>query len=204
MFFPKTPNFIKGYYKSLTWNVPTLEKDLYLSFDDGPTEEVTGWVLDQLKAYNAKATFFCIGKNVKKHPAIYQRILEEGHAVGNHSYSHLKGWKTKNADYFKDIIKCSKWVDSTLLRPPYGKIKKSQIKPLLKRYHIIMWDVLSGDYSAEVSEIDCTQNVISQAREGSIVVFHDSVKASKNLYYALPKCLAHFHQLGFKFKGLHS
>jgi peptidoglycan/xylan/chitin deacetylase (PgdA/CDA1 family) len=204
MFFPKTPTFIKSYYKSLIWNVHTLENDIYLSFDDGPTEEVTEWVLGQLKQYDAKATFFCIGKNVKKYPAIYQKILDEGHAVGNHSYSHLKGWKTTNSDYFKDILRCSEWVDSALLRPPYGKIKKSQIKPLLKRYHIIMWDVLSGDYSSDISETKCLENVISQAGKGSIVVFHDSVKASRNLYYTLPKCLEHFHQLGYRFKSIHS
>ena len=202
MFFPKTPDLIKSYYKSLIWNVHSMEKDIYLTFDDGPTEEVTSWVLDELKKYDAKATFFCIGKNVKKHPHLYERILNEGHVTGNHSYSHLKGWKVKNSEYFKDVIKCSKWVDSTLMRPPYGKIKKSQIKPLLKRYHIIMWDVLSGDYSNEISEEKCLLNVVNQAGKGSIVVFHDSIKAKKNLYYTLPKCLEHFHKMGFQFKSI--
>lgn len=202
MFFPKTPGFIKSYYKSLVWNIHTAENELFLTFDDGPTEEVTLWVLDQLKKYDAKATFFCIGKNVKKNPEIFQKILDDGHAVGNHSHNHLKGWKTKNSLYFKDIIKCSKWVPSSLLRPPYGKIRKSQIRPLLTRYHIIMWDVLSGDYSNSISPEKCLDNVLSQAEKGSIIVFHDSLKARKNLYYALPRTLEHFHRLGYRFSSI--
>ena len=124
MFFVKTPEIVKQYYKRLIWHIPDSEDSIYLTFDDGPTEKVTEFVLDELSKYNAKATFFCIGKNVKRNPKIYKRIIKEGHSVGNHSFSHLKGWKTKNSVYFRDIVKCSTFVDSNLLRPPYGKIKK--------------------------------------------------------------------------------
>lgn len=202
MYPVKPPYLIRKFYKELTWNFPTEEKIIYLTFDDGPIPEVTPFVLDQLKQFRAKATFFCIGENVDQNPQIFQRILSEGHVTGNHSFHHLNGWKTDNTLYFESVERTRAIVGSKLFRPPYGKIKKSQIKLLGSRYSIIMWDVLSYDFAKNVSAEKCFSNVKKHAKKGSIVVFHDSVKAKKNLEYALPKTLEHFSKLGFEFKGI--
>jgi len=195
----KIPKIIEAYYPNLIWRFPTEEKQLFLTFDDGPTPYITKWVLDQLKEYNAKATFFCIGKNVKNHPIIYKRILKEGHSVGNHTYDHKNGWETKNFDYIKSVMRASKVIDSDLFRPPYGRIKKAQIKRIKERFRIIMWDVLSEDYNQSISAIKCIEKVNSQVKNGSIIVFHDSRKASKNLKVALPAVLDICTQKGYKF-----
>ncbi|MBK9523718.1 MAG: polysaccharide deacetylase family protein [Bacteroidetes bacterium] len=189
-------------YPSLIWQMPGKEKIIYLSFDDGPIPEVTPWVLEQLKKRNAKATFFCIGDNAKKHPAILRQITEEGHAIGNHTYHHLNGWKTKNPDYFNDIDLARKLIPSKLFRPPYGKIRVSQISVLKKEYRIVMWDVLSKDYDNMLDGDDCYKRVVNSTRSGSIVVFHDSLKAEARLRVALPKVLDHFSDLGFRFAAL--
>ncbi len=214
----KTPLVVKKMFPNYIWDIATNEKTIFLTFDDGPTPEITNWVLHTLKAYNAKATFFCIGNNIEKYPEIFQNILKEGHAIGNHTHNHIKGWKTKANDYVDNIVQAQNIIrnqiqDSEIdnrqslivnrFRPPYGQITPKQGKKLLALgYKIIMWDVLSFDWDKNVSEATCFNNVVSKATHGSIIVFHDSVKASKNMYYALPKVLEHFRKQGFSFQAL--
>ncbi|HRN41022.1 MAG TPA: polysaccharide deacetylase family protein [Vicingus sp.] len=202
MYLVKTPKVLKRTYPKYVWDFTSIEKTIYLTFDDGPTPEITSWVLDELKKYNAKATFFCIGKNVEQHPDLFNHILAQEHAVGNHTYNHLNGWETKSFPYLKDVVKCSKVFQSTLFRPPYGKLTRFQAKAILSDYTIIMWDVLSADFDKNCSPEKCLKNVLQNAKKGSIVVFHDSLKAEKNLKYTLPKVLEHFTKLGFQFKAI--
>ncbi|WP_340065056.1 polysaccharide deacetylase family protein [Ascidiimonas aurantiaca] len=198
-----TPWFLKKVYPSLTWHIPEKTKAVYLTFDDGPTPEVTDWVLKELQAYQAKATFFCIGKNVVQHPKLYHKILEAGHRAGNHTFNHLNGWKHDTDTYLSNAEEASQFIDSPLFRPPYGKLRYRQIKKLLRSgYKIIMWDVLSIDWNRELSPDTCAGNVIKNSVNGSIIVFHDSLKAEKNLKQALPKVLSHFKDEGFEFKTL--
>lgn len=199
MFLAKIPTIIKKYYPKLVWDLPNNEKKIYLTFDDGPVPEVTEWVLDLLKENNIKATFFCIGDNVAKHPNIYNRILAENHTVGNHTFNHLNGWKTSGGEYIKNVIECQQLVESNLFRPPYGRIKKSQLNKLSVRYKIVMWDVLSGDFDQKLSPEKCYENVINNTVSGSIIVFHDSLKAHQNLKYALPKSIEYLQAQGFVF-----
>jgi peptidoglycan/xylan/chitin deacetylase (PgdA/CDA1 family) len=193
---------LKRIFGSQVWNIQTEDPVLFLTFDDGPIPEVTPWVLDELDKYNAKATFFCIGDNVNRHPGIYRNILDRGHVTGNHSYHHLNGWNTDNESYFADVMKCSEVVRSYLFRPPYGKIKPAQVNFLKKNFTIIMWDVLSRDYNQNLSGETCTKNVIGKAKAGSIVVFHDSLKARDRLEVALPATLSFFKEKGFSFQPL--
>jgi len=186
----------------MLWNIDSKKKELFLTFDDGPTPRVTEWALDILSSFDAKATFFCLGKNVEQFPEIYQRIINEGHVVGNHTYDHPNGWKTKDSGYFNNVKHCSELVDSKLFRPPYGKISRSQHKVLKDDYTIVMWDVLSGDFDLSITPEKCLDNVINNSSKGSIIVMHDSLKAEKNLRYALPKMLDHFTSDGFIFKNL--
>ncbi len=189
-------------YPNLTWSISTEEKSIYLTFDDGPVPGPTEFVLDQLKAHHAKATFFCIGNNVTRNQSIYQAILKGGHAIGNHTFSHLRGWSTQNETYLKDVSECQRVLNGTkLFRPPYGRIKRSQLRQL-SSYQVIMWDVLSFDYARSVSPARCLSGVLNATRKGSIVVFHDSVKAEKNMSYVLPRYLEHFSSQGFAFKSL--
>ncbi|CAH8282962.1 peptidoglycan/xylan/chitin deacetylase (PgdA/CDA1 family) [Mariniflexile fucanivorans] len=207
----KTPLVAKKMFPNFVWNIATDDKVIYLTFDDGPTPEITNWTLHTLKKFNAKATFFCIGNNVEKHPEIFQNILAEGHAIGNHTHNHIKGWKTKLQDYLDNIAEAEKVINNqissssivNLFRPPYGLITPMQGNKLIElNYKVIMWDVLSFDWEKDVSKETCTNNVISNTTNGSIVVFHDSVKASKNMQYALPKVLEYFSKEGFSFKSL--
>ena len=202
MYFVKTPSFIKNLFPAYIWNIPTSEKVLYLSFDDGPHPEITPWVLDMLKSYNAHATFFCLGKNVERNPEVFKRIQSENHRIGNHGYLHLSGWKTNNIPYFHDVRKGAEISGSKLFRPPYGRLKPSQIKYLLKSNRIVMWDVMSGDFDKKLHPDKCLNNVIRFAESGSIVVFHDSKKAFRRLKYALPKVLDHFSNKGYIFKSI--
>ncbi len=201
----KTPWILKKIYPDCIWDFKTVEKNIYLTFDDGPHPEATPFVLEELKRYNAKATFFCIGKNVEAHFDIYKRIIEEGHAVGNHTYNHLNGWKTDDKEYLDNIFKAKKIIDSNLFRPPYGKITKFQLKQLPgEKYKLkpIMWSVLSGDFDEKVTREECYLTVSRNAKEGSIVVFHDSGKALPRLRYALPLVLQYFSKKGFEFKSI--
>lgn len=206
-YFIKTPWWLKKIYSSYIWSVDTKEKILYLTFDDGPHPLATPFVLDELKKYNAKATFFCIGKNVLAEPGIYKRIIEEGHAVGNHTYHHLSGWKTKNDIYLADIAEAAKYIDSILFRPPYGRItffQASNIKSVLKdtSAKIIMWDVISGDFDESLTGEQCLQNVILNAGKGSIIVLHDSKKAFTRLEFFLPAVLNFFDKKGYRFEKI--
>jgi len=201
----RTPWWLKKIYSGLVWQMPVKEKVLYLSFDDGPHPEITPFVLDELKRYNALATFFCIGKNVKAHPQIYRRVLLEGHRVGNHTQNHLNGWKVDDKKYLQDIQDAARLIDSGLFRPPYGRIGLFQSKLLRGaplNYKIVMWEVLSGDFDRELNAKDCARNVIRHARPGSIVVFHDSEKAFHRMKEALPLVLEHFSGLGYRFEAI--
>jgi peptidoglycan/xylan/chitin deacetylase (PgdA/CDA1 family) len=202
MYLVKTPFWLKLLYPSFIWNKDRNEKVLYLTFDDGPHEKATPFVLDTLKKYNAKATFFCIGKNVVQHPSLYERIITEGHSIGNHTQHHLNGWKTDNAVYLNDISEGQKHIQSNLFRPPYGRIKLSQAKQLKQTMSIIMWDVLSGDFDTSLSPEKCLRHVLKNAQSGSIIVFHDSEKAWHRMSFALPKVLEHFNKQGFKFRAV--
>lgn len=197
------PFFILNYvYPQAIWRKEKDRNNIYLTFDDGPIPEITPWILDCLKEKKVKATFFCVGENVSKYPEIFQRILDEGHAVGNHTYNHLKGWATDDQKYFENIEKSNKLIQSNLFRPPYGRASKSQMKELAKKYQIIMWDVLTGDYDKNISPEQCYKNCINNSRNGSIIVFHDNVKAIDNVQYALPRSIDYLLQKGFQFKTL--
>ena len=200
-----SPWWLKMLYPSRIWNVKGARKCLYLSFDDGPHPQATPFVLDQLQKYNAKASFFCIGNNVTVYPKIYERILNEGHAVGNHTYNHVNGWKISDEEYVADYKKAAMLINSNLFRPPYGRLKSSQAKEIKKLNHnlqIIMWSVLSGDFDKNNSSEKCLKNVITNAGNGSIVVFHDSKKCFSMLEYALPKVLDYFSKKGYRFEAL--
>lgn len=202
MYLVKSSYFIKKYYSNFIWKIPTTKKIIYLTFDDGPTPEITEWTLATLKAFNAKATFFCVGSNVAKHPEIFQQIISEGHAVGNYTYHHLSGWNANNEDYLRNIKKCEEIVTSNLFRPPYGRIKKSQYELIKNDYKVIMWDVLSGDFDPKTSPEKCLSNVVNNTTEGAIIVFHDSLKAADNIKHTLPKVLEYFTEKGYRFDKL--
>ncbi|MBN2613951.1 MAG: polysaccharide deacetylase family protein [Bacteroidales bacterium] len=204
MLIARTPYILKKIYYSLIWDLQNGEKDIFLTFDDGPNPEITPKVLEILEQFNARATFFCIGRNVERYPDVYRQITHSGHSVGNHTYSHLKGWATTNTEYYNDIELAGKFIRSNLFRPPYGKIKRSQLKHLRQFYNIIMWDIMSSDYDRDTGKEKCLKNVLDNARPGSIIVFHDSVKASDNMLYALPRVLESFSQNGFVMKNLES
>jgi peptidoglycan-N-acetylglucosamine deacetylase len=195
-------NWTKRIYPDVIWDKNKSGKTLYLTFDDGPTPEITRQVMDILDKYNAKATFFCLGRNVERHPEIYTEILKRGHQVGNHTYSHLKGWETGNKEYFLDIELASVFINSHLFRPPYGRIKRAQIKFLKKKFHIILWDVMSHDYEKLWSKERCLKAVMRYAKKGSIIVFHDSEKAAEKVFYILPSILDYYSKEGYKFERL--
>lgn len=198
----KIPKIIRPFTKGLTWNFPTEKPRLYLTFDDGPIPVVTPAVLEILAQYNAKATFFCVGDNVSKYPEIYRMILDNGHSVGNHTFNHLNGWKTANDEYVENTLSAKKYIQSSLFRPPYGKITRSQIKRLKEDFKIIMWDVLSGDFDLKTSAEKCAKNVINNADKGSIIVFHDSIKAAPTMLKSLPIILQHFANLHYEFSAI--
>ena len=209
-FMIKVPKIIKLLFFNQVWDIPNSENTIYLTFDDGPTPEITERVLEILDKHQIKATFFCIGDNVRKYPEIVQKILSKQHSVGNHTYSHLKGWKTKTKTYISNTEACEiklnslfKIRNSKLFRPPYGKITPWQSYKLRKLgYKIIMWDVLSKDYDANISAEKCYENVIKNVFSGSIIVFHDSNKAKENVLNSLEKTIETLKSKGFKFEKI--
>lgn len=206
MYFVKTPKIFEILSKKyIIWKIKTKEKVIYLTFDDGPTPGITNWVLDTLKKHQVKATFFCVGENIEKYPEIYKSIINEGHYVGNHTFNHINGWITSTNKYLFNVLQCNELLNTQLFRPPYGKLKLSQLFLLRKRdYHIILWSVLTGDFDSKISPEKCLSNAIKNTKEGSIVMFHDNFKAKENLYYTLPLFIEHFINLGYKFNILSS
>ncbi len=205
-YFVKSPWLLRKIYPSFAWKMDTKDKILYLTFDDGPHPEATPFVLDMLATYNAKASFFCIGKNVEAFPQIYKRILDEGHVTGNHTQDHLNGWKTDDETYLQNIKEASLKIDSSLFRPPYGRIKGSQARKIAKvlgeKNKVVMWTVLSGDFDVSISKNTCLENVTKNAGPGSIVVFHDSGKALPVLRQVLPATLQFFSEKEYRFEKL--
>jgi peptidoglycan/xylan/chitin deacetylase (PgdA/CDA1 family) len=205
MYLVKTPWLLKKLYPNLIWNTRPATRCIYLTFDDGPIPIVTPFVLNILKKHNAKATFFCIGDNVSKHTDIFEQVKTDGHAIGNHTFNHLKGWITDNMIYLDNFLQADKLLDTSLFRPPYGRIKRAQIKLLKKArpdLKIIMWDVLSGDFDINLSPEACLKNVLKHTEAGSIVVFHDSLKAFDRLEYVLPRALEYWSKEGYSFNAL--
>jgi peptidoglycan/xylan/chitin deacetylase (PgdA/CDA1 family) len=204
MFLHYSPFWLKAFFAGYVWHIPTKEKKIYLTFDDGPIPDITEFVLDTLDGFQAKATFFCIGDNVRKHPDIFRKILDQGHSVGNHTFNHLNGWKTDDQEYLANFDKCTQQLDveTDLFRPPYGRIRKSQFRLLPSEKKIIMWDVLSGDFSKDVTPENCLKKTVKYARPGSIILFHDSIKASRNMQHTLPRFLEHFSKNGYTFDAL--
>jgi peptidoglycan/xylan/chitin deacetylase (PgdA/CDA1 family) len=211
LYWVKTNKLIKTLFSKWIWDIPSKEKVVYLTFDDGPTPKVTPWILDELNKYNFKATFFCIGDNIPKYPEIFKKIICEGHTVGNHTFNHFNGWKTSTQNYINNTELCQEIIDenrnyssdSKIFRPPYGKIKTAQSRVLLKMgYKIIMWDVLSADFDEKISNEECLNNVIMNLRPGSIVVFHDSVKAFEKLQYVLPSTLQYLQNNNYETRAL--
>lgn len=207
-YWVKTNRLIKKAFPNFVWDIKDRERTVYLTFDDGPTPEVTEWVLQVLKEHAVKATFFCIGNNIEQHPNIFQKIIDQGHAVGNHTFNHLNGWQTGNSAYFENIAATEKiisgiipgFLKNKIFRPPYGRIKSSQATEVRRQgYRIIMWDVLSADFDQAITPERCLQNVIKNTRSGSVIIFHDSVKAYNNLRYALPKAIEYLKEKEFNF-----
>lgn len=205
-YWVKTRWFIKKLFPGFVWDIPYTPQTVYLTFDDGPIPEVTEWVLDTLSYYNIKATFFCIGNNIDRNPHIFKKIADGGHAIGNHTYNHINGWKTGTTAYLENIEACRQSIltnsgnDSKLFRPPYGKISRQQAKEVKKLgFKIIMWDVLSADFDTTITPDKCLDNVIKNATSGSVIIFHDSIKASANMKYALPAVIEYLKENGFSF-----
>jgi len=199
MRFVGVPQLLKKLFSRLIWDYNTGEKIVYITFDDGPIPESTPWTLKLLSDKNVKATFFCVGDNVRKYPEIYQQILNEGHAVGNHTHNHLRGFTNQTQSYIDNVRLASQYINSELFRPPYGMIKRSQAKQLLKNYKIVMWDVLSQDYRQDISPESCYKAVLKNIKPGSIILFHNHVKSEKNMRYALPRLIDELRNRGYEF-----
>ncbi len=203
MFLPtRTPALVRSVFPGMVWRFATTpDKVIYLTFDDGPIPTLTPWVLDELEKVNAKATFFCVGENAHKHPEILTETINRGHVIGNHTYNHLHGWKTAKTTYCRNVLKAGFQLKTKLFRPPYGKLSFGQYETLKKHYKIIMWSVLTKDYDQKTNPKQCLQRSL-KAKSGDIVLFHDNIKARKNLEYALPRFLKHYTELGFEFRRI--
>ncbi len=195
----KIPRFIKWIFPELLYKINNEQNRVFITFDDGPIPETTPQILDILDAFDAKATFFCLGKNVERYPDLFEMIKQKGHSIGNHTYNHNNGWKTENTEYFQDVEKANAIINSDLFRPPYGRLKPSQIKYLKKKYKIVMWDVISGDFDPDTSKEKCYDNVVKNIEQGSIIVFHDSLKAKDKVLYVLPRVLEKLVNSGYGF-----
>lgn len=202
MYLVKTPALLKPLAKDLLWHVADAQQEIYFTFDDGPTPGVTEDALNLLSRFHATATFFCLGKNAEAHPGIMRRIVAEGHAVGNHTYNHPDGWKTPHMEYLRNVVQAKRTIDSTLFRPPYGRITPAQVNALKNQFTLVMWDVLSADFDAANTPEACLENVVRNVSPGSIVVFHDSIKARRNMLYALEGSLEQLSSAGYIFRAL--
>lgn len=209
MYLHFTPRLLHWCYPGLLWHMPRNRKTIYLTFDDGPIPEVTPRVLEMLQAYGAKATFFCVGDNVLKHREVLEQVVKGGHRLGNHTQHHLKGSRTTTEAYWRDVAACQQALQpyiaadqQPLFRPPYGRFTAQQRQLLQPHYQLVMWDVLAADYDKALSAADCLKKSIRHTKPGSIIVFHDSLKAWQRLQVVLPRYLAHFHQLGYTFATL--
>lgn len=201
MFF-RVPRYVQKLFPSLEWHIEEREKCIYLTFDDGPHPVITKRVLEILDEFNAKATFFCVGENTLKYPEMFAEISSEKHTTGNHTHNHLSGWATKKNNYLSNVLTAHKHINSSLFRPPYGRIKKSQRKSLQNDFRIIMWDVLSCDYEKNLNRKNALNKIVKQSGPGSIIVFHDSEKAGHNMLYLLPRYLKIMQQQGYIFKSI--
>lgn len=196
--FTRVPFVLRMFYRGCTWRRKSKEKIIYLTFDDGPVPEVTPLVLDLLDEYNWKATFFCVGENVQKYPELYQEIIKRGHRTGNHTFNHLKGFSTGIQEYATNINKAAEYIDSNLFRPPYGRIRQRQKKHLRNEYEIIMWDLLTRDYNKSLTPETIMAKIRRLSRKGSIVLFHDSIKARNNMLATLPRAIEFWNEQGYK------
>ena len=200
MFIEQPPWFYRALFPGVTWRIPAQPKCVYLTFDDGPIPEVTPWVIDILDQYGVKATFFMVGDNVRKYPDIYRMVVERGHRIGNHTFNHIQGIRFLTRNYLANTDKAAEWIPSNLFRPPHGHMRIPQVFKLRKKYRIIMWDVVTRDYSPRLTPPQVLDNVKRYVRNGSIIVFHDSLKAEKNMRYAMPKAIEWLLQEGYEFR----
>lgn len=200
MFIEQPPQFIRRLYPRACWRMDSSERAVYLTFDDGPIPEVTPWVLDVLDKYHIKATFFMVGDNVRKHPDEFKMVVERGHRIGNHTYNHLKGMAVHTDHYVANIDKADCYLSTNLFRPPHGLMRLRQYRALCERYHIIMWDLVTRDYNPKLNGRQILRKVQQYARPGSIITFHDSLRATHNLYYALPRAIEWLLAEGYEFK----
>ena len=204
----RTPAILPFLYPGLHWRFSPEKPEVYLTFDDGPVPGPTEFVLDTLRQFSVAGTFFCIGDNIERHPDLYRRIHAEGHRSGNHTQHHANGWKLTTAEYIGEVKACDEVMDrqhsdsdSRLFRPPFGRITRNQIHNLSSHY-IIMWDVLTQDYHQQLREVDCLRRCVRVVRSGSIVVFHDSYKAERNLRYVLPRFIESCLGMGYSFRKI--
>lgn len=204
MWIEQMPNWVRKFYPTVLWRKDPTQKTLYLTFDDGPTPDITPWILDQLDQLGIKATFFCIGANAQKHPQLLQEIQQRGHAIGLHGYSHVRGLYKDNPVFMADIEKGNEYVNSHLYRPPHGRLTPKQAKCLSQKYTVVLWDVITRDYDIDLQPQEVEQIALTYTRNGSIIVFHDSAKAKKNMQYAFPRVVKQWLSEGYQFKTLNN